>query len=241
MADSLPHSKDELILKIQERVRAAINEGYQYVGPVNESEDYLRENVFSRIYMIILYIDMVGSTRMVLDFPIKEVAAIFSSFSQEMAYVIKQFGGYVLKFSGDAVIGYFVAKNDIDESINRAVHCAKSMMAAIKYGINPVLAEFGHHSLEIKIGIDYGEVAVVRYGENKKESHVDLIGPSMNIASKIQGIAKPDQLLIGADVFTRLYSEHKKYFEKLHMTQDQWNFKSRKSRQIYPVYRYVGE
>ena len=38
-----------------------------------------------------------------------KMGSIVSSFSQEMASVIKQHQGYVLKFVGDCVIGYFPA------------------------------------------------------------------------------------------------------------------------------------
>ena len=50
------------------------------------------------------------------------LSTIISSFSQEMSYVIEQFHGYVLKFVGDAVIGYFVDNETTkipDEKINR--------------------------------------------------------------------------------------------------------------------------
>ena len=57
-----------------------------------------------------MYVDLVGSTTMTLEMPAEKIAIIISSFSQEMAAVIRQHQGYVLKFVGDAVIGYFNAE-----------------------------------------------------------------------------------------------------------------------------------
>ena len=37
---------------------------------------------------------------------------------------------------------------------------------------------------------------MVRYGADVEHSHVDLMGPAMNIAAKIQNMAKPNQILI---------------------------------------------
>ena len=36
----------------------------------------------------------------------------------------------------------------------------------------------------VKIGVDFGQNIVVRYGADEINSHVDLMGPAMNIAAK---------------------------------------------------------
>ena len=61
---------------------------------------------------MVLYVDLVGSTKMALEMPSEKIATIISSFAQEMAAVIRQHHGYVLKFVGGAVIGYFVAESN---------------------------------------------------------------------------------------------------------------------------------
>ena len=87
-----------------------MKKGYEYSGVVDESERYLRKHVFSKLDMVVLYVDLVGSTTMALEMPSEKIAIIISSFAQEMAAVIRQHHGYVLKFVGDAVIGYFCCR-----------------------------------------------------------------------------------------------------------------------------------
>ena len=41
-----------------------------------------------------------------------------------------------------------------------------------------------------KIGVDFGTNMIIRYGSDAEKSHVDILGPTMNIAAKIQGKAK---------------------------------------------------
>jgi len=204
---------ETLIKETQKRVWAALKKGYEYAGNFESSERFLRHNVFSRIDMFVLYADLVGSTAMTLELPEEKLAIIISSFAQEMASVIKQYNGYVLKFVGDAVIGYFVAEEYTTGAADNAINCVKSMMKVIDKGINPILNQYDYPDLRIKIGIDFGKSIVVRYGSDKEKSHVDLMGPVMNIAAKIQSIAKPNQILMGDNVFTRLHPSIQKNCE----------------------------
>lgn len=227
---------DTMILETQKRVWAALKKGYKYTGITNESELFLRKNVFSKLNMVVLYVDLVGSTNMTLELPVEKLATIISSFSQEMASVIRNHHGLVLKFVGDAVIGYFVAELDSRQAARNAVSCARSMHDVIQNGINPILNQYDYPDLMAKIGLDHGQCIVIRYGSNPDASHIDLIGPAMNMAAKIQGMAKPDQILIGNDVFQRLHPETQKTFEEIVWKNDKWKYRSRMTGEIYKVY-----
>jgi class 3 adenylate cyclase len=190
--------------------------------------------------MVVLYVDLVGSTTMALEMPSEKIAIIISSFAQEMAAVIRQHHGYVLKFVGDAVIGYFVAEGNSLLTADNAVNCAKSMNTVIQKGINPILNQYDYPDLMVKIGVDFGQNIVVRYGADETNSHVDLMGPAMNIAAKIQNMAKPNQILIGSDVSKRLHPNSQKEFQEIIWKNDEWKYRSRLTGDIYQVYEYKG-
>ncbi|MCV0400640.1 MAG: adenylate/guanylate cyclase domain-containing protein [Nitrosopumilus sp.] len=229
---------ETMILETQKRVWGALKKGYQYSGLIDESEEFLRKNVFAKLDMVVLYVDLVGSTTMTLEMPAEKIAIIVSSFSQEMAAVIRQHHGYVLKFVGDAVIGYFVGEGML--VADNAVNCAKSMISVIQKGINPILNQYDYPDLMVKIGLDLGQNIVVRYGADAEKSHVDLMGPAMNIAAKIQHMAKPNQILIGSDVYQRLHPNSQKNFSKIIWKKDEWKYHSRTTGEIYNVYEYKG-
>lgn len=230
---------DTLITDIQKRVWRALKRGYEYSAPFDESDTFLRSNVFSKIEMAILYVDLVGSTSMTLELPEEKIAIIISSFAQEMAYVVKQYNGYILKFVGDAVIAFFIGENNSLKAADNIVGCAKAMITAIEKGINPILDQYDYPDLKVKIGIDYGEALVVRYGADEQQAPVDLMGPVMNIASKIQSHAKENQILVGVDVYDRLHPSTQEAFQEI-TWQDEWKYRSRKTGEIYKVYEYVG-
>ena len=230
---------DTLISEVKKRVTISVKTGVLYKGVAEDSEEFLRNHILEGINLVVLYVDLVGSTSIILKLPKEKFSKVITTFAQEMAYVIKRHEGFVLKFVGDAVIGYFLDHKS-KPSADRAVSCAESMIKVMKLAINPILKKYDLPELKIKIGMDYGEVTVVLYGNDVKNSHVDLIGPPLNIGAKIQNLASPDQILIGDDVFTRLHNSLKQYFIKLSLDKQTWNYKQPDSKKIYPVYAYVG-
>jgi class 3 adenylate cyclase len=232
---------ETLVEEIQARVHKSLNQEFLYSAVTEESEIFLRERVLQSLNMAVLFVDLVGSTSMILNLPKEKLATIFTTFAQEMAYVIKRHDGFVLKFVGDAVIGYFVAEELSTSVANRAVSCAESMLKIIKVGINPILKSNNLPELKIKIGIDYDENTIVRYGDDLQEAHVDILGPSVSMTAKIQNLAQPDQIMVGGDVYTKLHGSVQEYFVHLDLEKSNWDYKSTKTKKVYPVYAYVGK
>lgn len=229
---------ETLIKETQTRIWASLKKGYEYSSMFDDSEKFLRKHVFSKIDMMVLYVDLVGSTTMALELPEDKLAIIISSFAQEMANVITQHHGYVLKFVGDAIVGYFVAEENSLQAADNAVNCAQSMIMVIEKGINPILNQYDYPDLRVKIGIDFGKNIVIRYGSNPEKSPVDIMGPAMNIASKIQSLAKPNQILIGYDVYSRLHPTIQNTFQEIIWKNNEWKYRSRITGEIYKVYEY---
>ena len=229
----------ETLIKVaQKRVSDSIVTGIEYSPFKDNSEEFLREHVNSRVHIFVMYIDLVNSTNITLSLPEEKVVKLITSFAQEMAYTVTQFGGYMLKFVGDAVLAYFNADNALVYPADNIVNCAKSMIRVLNEAINPVLNENDYPTLSAKIGIDAGENMIVRYGSDKTKSHVDILGASMNMAAKIQNMAEPNEILIGGDVYTRLHPETQKTFNKKTLDNSKWKYHNRKTRKIYPIYVY---
>jgi len=211
--DSLLDS-DSLLKNVQNRINDSLEKGYQYQRVTDSSENYLRGRAFEQINMAVLYVDLVNSTKLSMRLSSDKLSTLISSFSQEMAYVINTHNGYVLKFVGDAVIGYFPEdKMSQFNAVENSVGCAESMMKVVKEGINPILVEkVGLPEISIRIGIDFGKNVIVRYGADPKRAFVDLLGPTMNVASKIQGLSKPNQILVGQEIQKRLHPNIQDFF-----------------------------
>ena len=132
--------------------------------------------------------------------------------------------GYILKYVGDAIIVYFpIADNNFSLASNNAISCALNMVRVVEQGINPVLEEFGFPKLQIKIGIDSGENAIVEYAFNIKNSHVDIIGYPMNMAATITSLAPPNHLAIGIITYQQLDSNVERRLRKMGLQNMEWN------------------
>ncbi|MDA0756325.1 MAG: adenylate/guanylate cyclase domain-containing protein [Crenarchaeota archaeon] len=226
---------ETMIQETQKRIWNSLKKGIEYDATVDRSDAYLRKHVHEKQSMVVMYVDLVGSTNITLTLPEEKVAIIISSFAQEMAFALNAHGGFVLKFVGDAVIGYFVHASSLIAADN-AISAAKSMIKIIEEGINPILNQYDYPDLFIKIGIDFGTNMIVRYGSDAEKSHVDLLGPAMNIAAKIQAKAKPQEILIGEDVYNRIHPSLRKEFSKKIWNEDEWKYNSRETGELYPVY-----
>lgn len=227
---------ETLIKETQKRVWSSLKKGYEYDYSVDESDTFLRKHVAQKLHMLVMFVDLVGSTDMALLLPPEKLGIIISSFSQEMRSVIRHHGGYVLKYVGDAVIGYFIAEESPLVVSDSAVNCARTMIDIIERGINPILSEYDYPELRVKIGMDFGENVIVRYGADQVRSHVDILGPAVSIAAKITNLAKPNQILIGEDIYEKLHPSLKSLFEQVEWKDDRWSYQDKKTGKTYRVY-----
>jgi adenylate cyclase len=187
-----------------------------FTSNIESSDAFLLSHTDSKANLVILYVDLVGSTHMSTVLELRDLATILQIFIQEMSIMAIKNHGYILKYVGDAVIVYFpIIDNNFYLASNNAISCALNMLLVVQQGINPIIEEFGFSKLQIKIGIDSGENAIVEYAFNIKNSHVDIIGYPMNIAAKITSLAKPNHILIGIITYRRLDSKVEHRLRKL--------------------------
>ena len=62
----------------------------------------------SKLNLVILNVDIVASTKLSMTLPLDRLTTLIQSFNQEMSLIVKDFGGFVLKYVGDAVLAFFV-------------------------------------------------------------------------------------------------------------------------------------
>ena len=230
---------ETMIQETQKRIWKSLKHGIEYDATVDRSDAFLRQHVNEKLHMVVLFVDLVGSTNISLTLPEEKVAIIISSFAQEMALAIKQHNGFVLKFVGDAVIGYFMHTSVLIAADN-AVSCAQRMIQIMDQGVNPILNNYDYPDLLLHIGLDYGDNMIVRYGSDKEKSHVDILGPTMNIAAKIQSMAKPQQILIGHDVYEKIHPSLQQKFKKESWSKSEWKYNDKRTGTPYTVYSLDG-
>ena len=160
-------------------------------------ESLLKSLPGSTIRIAVLYVDIVGSTKMTVYLSTQELEFVIKSFWEQMSFTIERHEGLVFKYVGDAIIAIFVSDNDV--ACKHAIECGKDLIKTLKSPINTELIKKGIPRISIKLGIDYGDALVVSFGNN-----VDLIGFSLSIVSKITALASANTVLIGQCLFEQI-------------------------------------
>ncbi len=226
MSEKESSDTEILVRKSHERIKSYFRNDFVYDRlPVPRSNEFLRQHISEELSLCVLYVDLIGSTRMSSKLSPDIMTFIIRSFCQEMAYIIEHYGGYVLKFVGDAAIGYFLTGDKPDLVAEKTTECGKSMIAVIQNAINPVLKKEGYPELKVKITAGIGIASVILYSSDKSKAHIDIIGLSLNLAAKMQSVTKPNQIVIGEQIYNRLNSKLKTLFQRVDTDTTGWNYK----------------
>ncbi len=217
------------------RLESVLSERYQYNTSIERGQRFLLQHVNSKLDLVIMYADMVGSTTMSMTLPTEKVVTIIKAFSHELSSVIESYGGFVLKYVGDAIISFFPSEFNKYLICDRAYRCAKSMVSVLRNDINPVIHKHGYPNLQIKIGMAEGENVVIQYGKDKS-SQIDLIGYVMNVTAKITSITLPNRISVGGTIYTLLHPKTQSDFEIVSLENMNWKYIDMHNQNPYTVF-----
>jgi len=221
--------------QIHSRVMKSIEKGVQIDLSTITCKRYLRRHANSKTSVAVLYVDIDGSTKLTLSLPSDKLALVLQVFSQEMSMVVANFGGYVLKYVGDAVIALFPAEHDRKQACLRALECGRTMLDVVQNAITPALLAHGIPELRIKVSIDFGEVLVVLYGKSLENSHIDIIGSSISMAAKMLSVVPTGRIIMGQSFRDNLSEEVAKSFVQFDVDESMWSYVDQNKRR-YKLY-----
>lgn len=178
------------------------------------------------------FVDIVNSTNITAQISHTEkIGKYYSIFINTMATLARNYGAKITKNAGDSLIYYFPKTAD---STNKAafidvIECGLTMISAGTV-LNTKMYEEGLPSIDYRISADYGRVGIVSSAISQND---DLFGPTMNICSKINSKALPNQMVIGGDLYQiiKSSSHHRHDYRFKSVGEYSVGFK-----QMYPVY-----
>jgi adenylate cyclase len=219
----------------QDRLFHALKQRYQYNSSIKHGQDYLLNYVSSKRSFVIMYADLVGSTKMSMTLSPDKLVTIIRAFSYEASSVVENYDGYILKYVGDAIIAFFPPGFNKYLTYDKAVRCAKSLISVLSNGINPILKNFECPELAVKVGIDEGETVVVQYAYDKS-SQIDMLGYVMNVAAKITSLTGPNKVSVGENVYKLLHPSVQSEFHELEDRAYEWKYINLDTGNLYKVY-----
>ena len=227
-----------LLSQRQDRLESVLYERYKYNTSIKRGQDFLLNHVDSKLSLVVMYADLVGSTKMSMALPVERMAKIIKVFSHELSSVVESYNGFVLKYVGDAVIACFPSGFNKYLSCDTAFQCAKSMINIIENGINPIFEKDkdNYPKLAVKIGMDEGENLAIQYGYDKS-APIDLIGYPMNVAAKMTSLTGPNKITVGNNVYKLLHPSLQPEFQEMQMKEGtEWKYIDLETNLPYKVY-----
>lgn len=151
----------------------------------------------------VVFADVAGFTSFVERAPPEKVVAFLNELFTLLSEIVFRHGGMVDKFLGDAVMAVFGIRRDGSDAsdadhVARAIAAADDMQRFVEAAAPRWRSRF---DLDVKLGIGLasGEALVGNLGSDLRVDFT-AIGDIVNVAARLEGIARPGQVLVSAEV-----------------------------------------
>jgi class 3 adenylate cyclase/predicted ATPase len=177
--------------KLLTRIKAGIGDDNEALAPIDIA-DKTAETGVERRHLTVMFCDLVGSTAIAETLDPEDMRDLIRTYQDAVGAEIVSLEGYVAKFMGDGVLAYFGWPQAHEDDAERAARSGLAIAAAVGR-----LALPDGTPLQVRIGIATGLVVVGDLiGEIGGEEEA-VVGGTPNLAARLQGVAAPDQIVIG--------------------------------------------
>lgn len=152
----------------------------------------------SRQNIAVFFSDIRNFTQLSEDLDPETLVNHLNEYFTDMVEIIFEHGGTLNKFVGDMIVALYGAPSQTDDNEARAIDTAIGMQRAIRdRQWSWITREFG-----VGVGINSADVVVGNIGSPQ---HMDYtaIGDGVNVASRLQAIALPGQIMVSRSVFDK--------------------------------------
>jgi len=149
----------------------------------------------------ILFADIRGYTDLSQHTEASKLNKLLHFFYDQCSAAVWESEGIINKFIGDAVLAIFnfplTRKDHVINAVNAAIQLQKNCQ-----NIKEEIGLGNEHALGVGIGIHTGECSMGEVGTSYKD--FTAIGPVVNLASRLQGAAGSNEILVTEDVFNHV-------------------------------------
>jgi class 3 adenylate cyclase len=159
-----------------------------------------------RADVTVLFADVAAFTPFAERASPEDVVALLNELFTVLSEVVFRHGGMVDKFVGDSIMAVFGVRDDEDSAhVARAVAAAEDMHTFVGASSPRWRARF---SVDVKLGIGVatGEALVGNLGSDLRMEFT-VVGDTVNVAARLETLARPGQTLVTARVAERARSD----------------------------------
>jgi class 3 adenylate cyclase/tetratricopeptide (TPR) repeat protein len=142
-----------------------------------------------------LFADIKGSMELMEDLDPEEARAIVDPAIKLMISAVDRYDGYIVQSTGDGIFAIFGAPLAHEDHPNRALYAALRMQEELRRYSDKLLAD-GRAPLEMRVGINTGEVVVRSITTGSGKTEYMPIGHTANLAARMQVVAATGSIAI---------------------------------------------
>ncbi|WP_438018861.1 adenylate/guanylate cyclase domain-containing protein [Sorangium sp. So ce315] len=147
-----------------------------------------------RAAVSVLFADVVGFTPLAESRDPERMVALLNELFSMLTEIVFRHGGTVDKFIGDCVMAVWGAPLPQPDHARRALAAAEDMMRFLETA-NEEWRERYDVEIRLGVGVSSGEAIVGNIGSDKRMEYT-VIGDVVNVASRLEAIAAPNQVLV---------------------------------------------
>ena len=165
----------------------------QYVPPelvdkmAEDPEKYDMEGKSDEL--TVLFSDIVGFTSISESLEARELAAFINEYLTSMSLVIRDHGGTLDKYIGDAIMAFWGAPVADAQHAVHAVNAALAMQAELERINREVLRPKGWPQIRIGVGLNSGVMRVGDMGSKIRRAYT-VMGDPVNLGSRLEGLTR---------------------------------------------------
>lgn len=149
----------------------------------------------------IFFADIVGSTQKAGVLDPEEWREVVSGAHERVSDAVTRYGGTIAQLLGDGVLAFFGAPSTHEDDPERGVRAALNLQESIQAYAGELAGYIDDFAM--RIGIHAGTVVLGKLGSQEKSEYL-AIGDAVNIASRLEGIAQPGQIVVSDQIARRV-------------------------------------
>lgn len=174
----------------------------QVVDELNRSGNYQIELGGRSCQVAVLFVDIRGFTSMSEGLPPDQVVGILNRYLGKVTEAIFRNEGTLDKFIGDAVMAVYNAPVDVEDYAAKAVLTGIDIIRSVESLNDELGGDFGRR-IVCGVGVHWGQAVVGNIGCEYRMDYT-AIGDTVNVAERLESLAKPGQVLISAQLYEQV-------------------------------------
>jgi class 3 adenylate cyclase len=160
-----------------------------------------------RRQLTLLFCDLEDSVGLSTRLDPEDLRDLIVAYQRVCVQSVERYDGYVARYVGDGLLAYFGYPVAHEDNAERAVRAGLDLVDAV---VRLRAEQFADLKVRVRVGIATGLVVVGDANAQGIADQGSVVGPAVNLASRLQNIAQPDTVVV-SDVTRQLATESFEY------------------------------